>query len=125
MLSGFEVVVNLMEPPIEGRGPFEFVVGSDRLDSSAVEQDDAIGDLDRGQVVRDQERGPALGEFFDRLADQKFVLDIDGAGGLVEDQDGGIAKHGAGECDALPLSAGEAVSALADHGVVALRQMPG
>ena len=69
------------------------------------EQDDAVGDLDRRQVVRDQERGPALGEFLDRLADQQLVLDVDGAGCLVEDQDGGIAKHGAGQGDSLALAA--------------------
>ena len=106
MLRRFEVIVNLVEPTIEGRRPFELMVGSYRLNLSPVDQSDAIRDLDRGEVVRNQERGAALGKFFDCLADQELVLDIDGAGCLVEDQDGGIAKHGAGQSDALPLSAG-------------------
>ena len=55
---------------------------------------------------------------------RSLVLDIDGAGGLVEDQDGGVAEHGAGQRDALPLAAGESVAALADDRVVAVRQTP-
>ena len=55
-------------------------------------------------VVRD------LGEFLDRLANEQLVLDIDGAGRLVEDQDGRIAEHGAGQRDSLALAAREAIA---------------
>jgi hypothetical protein len=44
--GGFAVIVNLMEPSIEGRGPLQFEVGPHGLDSSAVEQDDSVGKLD-------------------------------------------------------------------------------
>ena len=70
--------------------------------------------------MRDQERGPAAGELLDRLADQGLVLDVHGAGGLVEDQDGRVAEHGPGQGDPLPLAAGKRRAALADDGVVAL-----
>ena len=43
-------------------------------------------------------------------------------GGLVENQHGRVAKHGAGDRHALLLAAGEAVAALADGRVVALGQ---
>jgi hypothetical protein len=44
--GGFAVIVNLMEPSVEGRGPLQFEVGPHGLDSSAVEQDDSVGKLD-------------------------------------------------------------------------------
>ena len=80
-----------------------------------VEQDDAVGDLNRRQAMRNQERRAVLGEFLDGFADQHLILDIDGAGRLVEDQDGGIAKHGASQRDSLALTAGKPVAPLADQ----------
>ena len=117
-----EVVVDLVEAAVEGRDAAQLVVGADGLDPAVVDQDDPVGELDRAQAVGDQEGGAAPGELLDRLADQGLVLDVDGAGGLVEDQDGRVAEHGPGQGDPLPLAAGEAVAALADDGVVALGQ---
>ena len=51
-----------------------------------------------------------------------LVLDVDGAGGLVQDQDRGIAEHRPRQGDPLALAAGKTVSAFADHGVVAVGQ---
>ena len=70
----------------------------------------------------DQEGRPVLGEFFDRLADQQLVLDVDGAGCLVEDQDGRVAKHGTGQRDSLTLAAGKPIAPFADQRVVPLRK---
>ena len=39
---------------------------------------------------------------------------VDGAGGLVEDEDGGRVGEGAGEADELLLAGGEGGAALAD-----------
>ena len=49
-------------------------------------------------------------------------LDIDGAGGVVEDQHRRVHEQRAGDCDALTLSAGERVSALTDDRVVAIAE---
>ena len=97
-------------------------VGADGLDPAGVHQDDPVGELERAEAVGDQEGGAVAGELLDRLADQGLVLDVDGAGGLVEDQDGRVAEHGAGQGDPLPLAAGEAEAALADDRVVAVGQ---
>ena len=62
-------------------------------------------------------------EPFHRFHDRGLGPRIDGAGGLVEDEDRGILQEGAGERDALALAAGETHAALADLGLVALRQV--
>ena len=49
-------------------------------------------------------------------------LDVERAGRLVEDEHRRVAQDRAGDRDALLLAAGEAEAALADDGVVALRQ---
>ena len=93
VLRRIQVIVNLVEPTIQRRRPFKLVVGANRFDVTAVQQDNAIGNLNGSQVVRNQERGSALAKFFDGLADQELILNIDGARGLVEDEDGGVAQH--------------------------------
>ena len=50
-------------------------------------------------------------------------LDVDGAGGVVEDQDRRVDEQGPGDGDALALAAREGVAPLADHGVVAVGQL--
>ena len=47
---------------------------------------------------------------------------VDGAGGVVEDQQPGTADDGAGQRQPLPLAAGEGGAALADPGVEPLGQ---
>ena len=61
-------------------------------------------------------------ELLDGLANQGLVLNVHGAGGFVEDEDRGIAEHGPRQGDSLPLAAGKAAPALADQGVILLRQ---
>ena len=67
-------------------------------------------------------RGAALGEVVERLLHGALGAGVEGAGGLVEEQDGRVAQDRPGDRDALLLAAGEPVAALADDGVVALGQ---
>src|SRR5208282_4053414 len=78
----FAVVMDLVQAAVEWGGASELVVGAGGDDATVVEQDDAVGELDRAQAVRDEEGRAALGELFDGLADQGLVLDVHGAGGL-------------------------------------------
>ena len=55
--------------------------------------------------------------------DDALALVVERAGRLVEDQDARIGDQRAGDGDALALAARKAAAALADHGVVALRQL--
>src|SRR5438067_10472145 len=106
--GAFALEVDLVEAAIEAGVAAELAVGADGLDAAGVHQDDAVGELEGAEAVGDEEGGPAAGKLFDGLADQGFVLDIDGAGGLVEYQERRVAEHGAGQGDPLPLAAGEA-----------------
>ena len=104
------MVMDFVEPAIKRRRSLELLIGPDGLDSTAIHQDDSVGDLDRCQTVRNQESGARSGKFLDRLANQHFILDIDGAGCLVEDQDGRVAQHGAGQGDSLALTARKTIA---------------
>ena len=53
---------------------------------------------------------------------QRLALGVERAGRLVEQQDRRVAQDGAGDGDALALAAGQRHAALAEQGVVALRQ---
>ena len=75
-----------------------------------------------GQAVGDDQRGAALHQLVQRLLHQPFAFGVERAGGLVEQQDGGVAQHGPGDGDALALAAGEPHAALAEEGVEAFGQ---
>ena len=70
-------------------------------------------------VVRSRENS------FEHFENELLALDVDLAGGFVEEQDFGIAEDRAGERNALPLTAGEAAAAGADEGLVAFGQLFG
>src|SRR6059036_2529015 len=63
-----------------------------------------------------------LHETLHRVEDAGLGPEVHGARGFVEDEDRRVPQEGAGERDALALAAGEAQAALANLGVVALRQ---
>ena len=65
----------------------------------------------------------SLGELLQDLLDGLLALQIDLAGGFVEDQDGRIAEDGPGQGDALPLAAGKAIAQRAGRGLVAVGQL--
>ena len=56
------------------------------------------------------------------VLDDPLALVVECAGRLVENQDAWIGDQRAGDRDALPLTAGQTVTTLADDGVVAFRQ---
>ena len=57
-----------------------------------------------------------------RVADALLGAGVDRGGRVVEDEDGGAENEGAGDGHALALAAGERGAALADHGLVVVRQ---
>ena len=91
-------------------------------DASVVEHEDLIGVADRGQAVRDRDRGAPPGQLVERKLHGALGLGVERGGGLVEDQYGRVAKDRARDRDALLLAAGEAIAALADGRVVAVGQ---
>ena len=86
-----------------------------------VEDDDAVGQMERGAAVGHQQRRPVGHDPAQAVVDGLFDLGVDGAGGVVEDQDARVGHDGPGQGDALALAAREGQAPLADDGVVAAR----
>lgn len=63
--------------------------------------------------MRHHDGGAALHEAGKGLLHSGLTLGIERARGLVEYQDGAVGEHGAGDGDALTLSAGQLDAALA------------
>src|SRR5690606_11839596 len=76
-----------------------------------------------GAAVGDDEHAGGLGGALEPGEDLRFDLGVDGAGGVVEDEQAGVAGEGAGEGDPLALAAGEAGAALAEFGVQAVLEV--
>ena len=100
----------------------QFIVAAMLNELTALENEDAVGVADGGEAVSDDDGCAADSDLFERALDEGLGLVVDRGGGLVEDQDGRVFENGARNGDALALSAGELLSALADDGVVAVRQ---
>ena len=95
------------------------------LDDAAVfHHDDAVGALDGGQPVGDDQGRAVLHRGFERRLHHPFTLGIECAGRLVEQQQRRVLQDRAGDADALALAAGQAHAALAQKGVIALGQCP-
>ncbi len=89
-------------------------------DGAAVKYDDRGGIADGGEAVGDDEDRFADDEVFEGELDGGLAIAIEGAGGLVENENGGVAEKGAGEGDPLFLAAGETGAAFANDGLIAL-----
>ena len=67
---------------------------------------EALGEV--GEVVRGEQDDAALvAEGLEHLDDALLRADVDAAEGLVEQDDDGFLRQGAGDEDALPLAAGQ------------------
>src|SRR5690606_8375459 len=107
---------------VVGRCGIKLLVRAVGDDAAGVEDEDARGTADRAETVRDHERGAAAHELVERRLNLRLALAVERAGGFVQDEDGRVLEEGAGDGDALALSAGEGGAALADHGGVAFGQ---
>ncbi len=81
---------------------------------------DAVGPTDLAEAVGDEERGSLAADAPHGPLDLILGGAVDGAGAVVQNKDAGVGEEGAGDGDALPLSAREGDAALADVGLVAL-----
>jgi hypothetical protein len=78
-------------------------------DAPLVEEEDAVGDVaGEVEVVGDEEEGEAvIGEAAEDIADFLAEFGVEGGGGFVEEENLGFHGEGAGDGDALLLTAGE------------------
>src|SRR5919201_3392490 len=104
-------------------GPDQFVVAAVLDQPAAFDGHDAVGRPYGRQAMRDDKDRAPLGDPLHVLLDHPLAFVIEGARCLVEDQDAGIGDERARDGDALTLPAGQAATALADDGVIALGQL--
>ena len=73
-------------------------------DFAVMEHEDFVGVDNRAEPVGNGDRGAAAHELRDRPLDLRLDVRVDGAGGLVEDQQGRIGGHSTGKGQQLPLA---------------------
>ena len=114
--------LHVVQTGIEFAAPEQFLVPSDVDDAPTFHDHDAIRFEDGGKPMRDDQAGTVEHEVVERLLDHVFGFGIEGAGGLVQNEQGRVLEQGAGDGDALLLPAGEPDPAFADGRFVALGQ---
>ena len=93
------------------------------LDDPALFQDhDAVGVLDGGEPVGDDEGGPPGHQGVHARLDQGLGPGVDGAGGLVQDQHRRVGHRRPGDGQQLPLALAEVGAVAGEQGVVAVGQ---
>ena len=108
---------------VEGGGGQQLGVGAVGHHLVLVEQHHPVGQGEGREPVGDDQGGPALHLDLQSGVDGLLHLDVDGAGGVVEDQHRRVDEQCAGDGDALALPARQGVAALTDDGVVAVGQV--
>ena len=89
-------------------------------DAAAVQDQYLVGVFDGGQSMGNDEDGAAFHQGIHAPLDDLFGTGIDGAGGFVQDHDGGIGYSGSGDGQQLALALGEDGAAAFEQGIIAL-----
>ena len=98
----------------------ELLMGPSGGDATVFEQCDTVGQGDGREAVGHHQGGAAGQQALEGLVDDLLNMDVDGAGGVVEQEDGRVDEQGAGDGDPLTLATRQGVAPLSDHGVIAL-----
>ena len=101
----------------------QFVLCAGLRNTPILHYIDAVGVGDGRQAVRDHQHRFALGKLRKGCLHLSFVIRVGKGGGLVQNQDGGIFQHGAGNGNALLLAAGQIHALGADNGMDARREL--
>ena len=108
---------------VAGLGGHQLGVRARGHDAPVLEQDHPVGQADGRQPVGDHDGRAALQQRRQGGVDLGLDLHVDGAGGVVEHEQPGVHEQGAGDGDALALTARQRVAPLADDAVVAVGQL--
>src|SRR5579871_1276536 len=77
-------------------------------DAAAIEHDDAVGPLDGGKAVRNDQGRAADHQGVERILDAALRLRVQGRRGLVQNEHRGIFQKRTGDGEPLPLTARQA-----------------
>lgn len=81
-----------------------------------------VGIAHSAETMRYDQAGPPAHEAIESLLNKSFALAVEGAGGLVQNQDSRIAEQRTGNRYPLSLSAREIHTSFSEHGVVSVRK---
>jgi hypothetical protein len=101
----------------------ELLVRPHLHDPPAVHDDDEVGRPHRAKPVGDDERRPPVHREPHPAPDQIFRPRVDRGRRVVEDEDARVGQYRPRDRHALPLPTRQAAAALAEHGLVSLRQL--
>ena len=87
-------------------------------DAAFVQHDEAVHGGNGGQAVGNRNHGFAVHHFVQAFLNGGFHFGIQRAGGFVQQQDGCVFQHHAGDGDTLALAAGKLHAAFADVRVI-------
>ena len=107
---------------IETGGRDELGVRAALDDPAFLQHEDQIGAQHGGQPVRDHDRRPAGERALERGLHRGLGIRVEVRGRFVEHHEVGRLQEQPRNGEALLLTAGETVAALADHGVEAVRK---
>src|SRR5215211_484797 len=113
-----------VEPGVEPAGGQELLVGSDLCDAAVFDHQDLVHVPHQPELVGDDEGGAPLGQSAPAVADGARRLGVEAGLGLVQDQDRALPQHRPRDGDALPLAPAQALPALREQRIVAIRQLP-
>src|SRR5882724_4350157 len=112
----------LVKGGVTSRLIYQLVVGSIFDEPPGLDGDDAVGMPHGRQAMGDDQHRPPGGDFPHIALDDVLALVVEGAGGFIEDQDSRVCHQRPRDRDPLALPARKARTALADDGVVSVRQ---
>ena len=93
-------------------------MGADGSNAPLAQDDDEVCPANLGQAVGDQDGGTVLCGLLDGPLNAILGGTVDGAGGVVQDEDVGLGQECPGQCNALPLTTRESDAALSNLRVV-------
>src|SRR5690606_33012540 len=93
------------KPGIDAATSDELGMSSFLHDPAFLKHEDPVRLEDGGEAMCNHDRGAAPHQMLQRFLHQRFTLCIESRGGLVQKEDRGVTKDGAGNGEPLALAA--------------------
>ena len=106
-------------------GGKQFTVLAEGRDLAVLHERDAVGQLNGGGAVRDDQRGGCLEHCAQRILDHRFGVYVESRQWVIEHEDCRFGRHGTSESKTLTLTAREAQALFTDSSVEAVGKVIG
>ena len=112
----------VVQAVVQAAASEQLLVGAAVDDPPCVHDQDTVCQCQGTEPVRDEDRSSIADELDQRAMDEPFAFQVDLAGGLVQNENFGIAQDGASQDDSLTLPARQQSATLSHQCLVALGQ---